>query len=185
VKQVISRERTLELLKSHVKTKNLIKHCLAVEAIMRALAKHFGEDEEKWGLAGLLHDLDYEYTKNDPEKHCLVTLDLLKDEDVPEDVKNAILAHCGKKERETLMEKAIYAADPTSGFIVAAALIRPEKKLDAIDVPFLKRRFKEKAFAKGANRDQMRSCEEFELSLDEFFEISLNAMKSISKELGL
>ena len=182
---MISRERALELLKTHVKTKNLIKHCLAVEAIMRALARRFGEDEEKWGIAGLLHDLDYDKTKNDPEKHCLITLELLKDEDVPDDVKNAILAHCGKKERETLMEKAIYAADPTSGFIVAAALIRPEKKLEVIDVPFLKRRFKEKAFAKGANRDQMRSCEEMGLSLDEFLEISLNAMKEIADELGL
>ena len=182
---MISRERALELLKTHVKTKNLVKHCLAVEAIMRALARKFGEDEEKWGIAGLLHDLDYDRTKNDPENHCLVTLQILESEDVPDDVKNAILAHCGKKERETLMEKAIYAADPTSGFIVAAALIRPEKKLEVIDVPFLKRRFKEKAFAKGANRDQMRSCEEMGLSLDEFLEISLNAMKEIADELGL
>ncbi len=182
---MISRERALELLREHVKTKNLVKHCLAVEAIMRALARRFGEDEEKWGIAGLLHDLDYDYTKGDPEKHCLVTMDLLKDEDVPQDVKDAILAHCGKKERKTLMEKAIYAADPTSGFIVAAALIRPEKKLEVVDVPFLKRRFKEKAFAKGANRDQMRSCEEMGLSLDEFLEISLNAMKEIAGELGL
>ncbi len=182
---MMNREKALSLLKEHVKTRNLVKHCLAVEAIMRALAKRFGEDEEKWGLAGLLHDLDYEYTKDDPSKHCLVTLDLLRGEDIPEDVKNAILAHCGKKERESLMEKAIYAADPTSGFIVAAALIRPEKRLDVIDVNFLKRRFKEKAFAKGASRDQMRSCEDFGLSLEEFLEISLNAMKGISKELGL
>ncbi len=182
---MMDRERALELLKEHVKTKNLIKHCLAVEAIMRALARHFGEDEEKWGLAGLIHDLDYEYTKNDPDRHCLVTMELLENEDVPEDIKNAILAHCGKKERETLMEKAIYAADPTSGFIVAAALIRPEKKLEVLDVDFLKRRFKEKAFAKGASREKMRSCEDFGMSLDEFFGISLEAMKGISKELGL
>ncbi len=182
---MMNRERALELLKEHVKTKNLIKHCLAVEAIMRALARHFGEDEEKWGLAGLIHDLDYEYTKNDPEKHCRVTLELLENEDVPQDVKDAILAHCGKKERETLMEKAIYAADPTSGFIVAAALIRPEKKLEVLDVEFLKRRFKEKAFAKGASREKMKSCEDFGMSLDEFFKISLEAMKSISEELGL
>ncbi len=182
---MMDRERALALLKEHVKTKNLIKHCLAVEAIMRALARHFGEDEEKWGLAGLIHDLDYEYTKNDPEKHCRVTLELLENEDIPQEIKDAILAHCGKKERNTLMEKAIYAADPTSGFIVAAALIRPEKKLEVLDVDFLKRRFKEKAFAKGASREKMRSCEDFGMSLDEFLKISLEAMKSISKELGL
>ncbi|KAF2960539.1 HD domain-containing protein [Thermotoga sp. 38H-to] len=182
---MISRERAMELLKIHVKTKNLVKHCLAAEAVMRALAKEFGEDEEKWGLAGLLHDLDYDYTKDKPEEHGLKTLEILKDEDVPEDVLNAILAHCEKKTPETLMEKALYAVDPTTGFIVAAALIRTEKKLDGIDVDFLLRRFKEKAFAKGANREQMRTCENFGLSLEKFLEISLEAMKSIASELGL
>lgn len=175
----------MELLKIHVKTKNLVKHCLAAEAVMRALAKEFGEDEEKWGLAGLLHDLDYDYTKNKSEEHGLKTLEILKDEDVPEDVLNAILAHCEKKTPEALMEKALYAVDPTTGFIVAAALIRTEKKLDGIDVDFLLRRFKEKAFAKGANREQMRTCENFGLSLEKFLEISLEAMRSIASELGL
>jgi len=182
---LISREDALVLLREHVKTKNLIKHCLATEAVMRALAKEFGEDEEKWGMAGLLHDLDYDYTKDDPNEHGLKTLEILKGEDVPEDVLNAILAHCGKKEPETLMEKALYAVDPTTGFIVAAALIRPEKKLEVLDVDFLMRRFKEKAFARGANRDQIRSCEGFGLSLERFLEIALNAMKSIASDLGL
>jgi len=182
---LISRERAMELLKTHVKTKNLVKHCLAAEAVMRALAREFNEDEEKWGLAGLLHDLDYDYTKDKPEEHGLKTLEILKNEDVPEDVLNAILAHCEKKTPETLMEKALYAVDPTTGFIVAAALIRPEKKLDVIDVDFLLRRFKEKAFAKGASREQMKTCENFGLSLEKFLEISLEAMKTIASELGL
>ena len=98
---------------------------------------------------------------------------------------NAILAHCGKKERETLMEKAIYAADPVTGFIVAAALVRPDKKLEGLTLKSLKKRFKEKAFARGANRDQMRSCEEFGLSLDEFLQLSLDAMKGIADQMGL
>ncbi|HAA82319.1 MAG TPA: phosphohydrolase, partial [Thermotoga naphthophila] len=148
-------------------------------------AREFNEDEEKWGLAGLLHDLDYDYTKDKPEEHGLKTLEILKNEDVPEDVLNAILAHCEKKTPETLMEKALYAVDPTTGFIVAAALIRPEKKLDVIDVDFLLRRFKEKAFAKGASREQMKTCENFGLSLEKFLEISLEAMKTIASELGL
>ncbi|MCD6449908.1 MAG: HDIG domain-containing protein [Thermotogaceae bacterium] len=182
---MITRDRALELLKKHLKNRNLFKHCLAVEAVMRELAKKFGEDEELWGLTGLLHDLDYDYTKNDPEKHGLVTLELLKDEDVPQEMLDGILAHCGKKERNTLIEKAIYPADPVTGFIVAAALIRPEKKLEVVDVQFLKRRFKEKAFAKGANREQIKACEKIGMTLDEFLELSLNAMKKISAELGL
>ena len=182
---MISRDRAMDLVKTHIKTKNLIKHSLAVEAVMRKLAKLFGEDEELWGITGLLHDLDYEYTKNDPEKHCLKTLEILEGEDLPQEALDAILSHCGKKEREKLIEKAIYPADPVTGFIVAAALIRPEKKLEVLDVDFLKRRFKEKAFARGANREQIKACEDLGLSLDEFLKISLDAMKEISKDLGL
>jgi hypothetical protein len=182
---LISRENAFALLKKHVRTKNLIKHCLATEAVMRALAREFNEDEEKWGIAGLLHDLDYDYTKDNPDEHGLKTLEILKEEDVPEDVLNAILAHCGKKEPETLMEKALYAVDPVTGFIVAAALIRPEKKLEVLDVDFLMRRFKEKAFARGASREQIRSCEKLGLSLERFLGISLEAMKSIASDLGL
>lgn len=182
---MISRDKALDLVKKHIKTKNLVKHVLATEAVMKGLARRLGEDEELWGIAGLLHDLDYDYTKNDPEKHGYVTLELLKDEDIPQEVRNAILAHCGKKERKTKIEKAIYSADPTTGFIVAAALINPQKKLAPLDVPFLLRRFKEKAFAKGANREQMKKCEELGLSLEEFLQIALDSMKSISEELGL
>ncbi|MCX7654191.1 MAG: HD domain-containing protein [Fervidobacterium sp.] len=180
----LKREEALELLKKHVSNKNLVNHCLACEAIMRRLAKHFGEDEETWGLTGLLHDLDYDYTKDKPEEHGYKTVEILGDL-VTEDIKNAILAHCEKKIPETLMEKALYAVDPTSGFIVAAALIRPEKKLEFIDVEFLKNRFKEKGFAKGANRQQMMSCENIGLSLEEFYSLSLEAMKEIAKDIGL
>jgi len=181
---MLSRNEALELLKKHVKTKNLIKHCLATEAVMRKMAIYFNEDPETWGLAGLLHDLDYEYTKDKPEEHGLKTVELLGDT-ISEEIKNAILAHCEKKERESLIEKVIYAVDPTTGFIVAGALIKPEKKLAAIDVKFLLNRFKEKSFAKGASREQMKSCEDFGLSLEKFYELSLEAMKEISEELGL
>jgi len=182
---LISRERALELLNGHLKNENLLKHCVATEAVMRALAVRFGEDKALWGLAGLLHDLDYDETKDKPEEHGLKTVELLKGEDVPTSVLDAILAHCGKKEPVTLMEKALFAVDPTTGFIVAAALIRPEKKLAVLDVEFLMRRFKEKAFAKGANRDQIRYCEQMGLSLEEFFQIALEAMKGVASEIGL
>jgi len=180
----LKREEALELLKTHLSNKNLINHCLACEAIMRRLARHFGQDEETWGLAGLLHDLDYDYTKDKPEEHGFRSVEILGDS-VGQEIKDAILAHCEKKVPETLMEKALYAVDPTSGFIVAAALIRPEKKLAFVDVPFLLNRFKEKGFAKGANRDQMKSCENIGLTLEEFYSLALEAMKEISEQIGL
>ncbi|OAA29725.1 phosphohydrolase [Kosmotoga arenicorallina S304] len=182
---MLSREKAMELIKQHVKRKNIIKHMLATEAVMREFAKRFNEDEELWGIAGLLHDLDYDYTFESPEKHGFMTIELLKDHDVPEEVKNAILAHCEHKKREKLIEKAIYAADPVTGFIVAAVLIRKGTKLKDLTVDFLKNRFKEKSFARGASRENMLSCEEFGLSLDEFLSLSLKAMQGISKELGL
>ncbi len=181
----MDREEALRLLKKHLKNKNLRKHCLAVEAIMRELAKRFGEDEEKWGIAGLLHDLDYDETHKDMSRHGYVTVEILKNYQMPEEILHAILAHPGHVPRESLMDKALYAADPTSGFIVAAALIHPEKKLDPLDVNFLMRRFKEKHFARGANREQMESCKELGLSLEEFLDISLKAMKKIAEDLGL
>ncbi|HFE52923.1 MAG TPA: HDIG domain-containing protein [Bacteroidetes bacterium] len=181
----MTREEAYELAKSRLKNRNLFKHVLAVEAVMRALARHFGEDEERWGLAGLLHDLDYEETKDDPERHTLVTAELLQNYDVDEEIVHAIKAHNNRVPRESLMDKAIYAADPVTGLIVAAALMHPSKKLAGIDVPFILRRFKEKRFAAGANREQIRSCEEIGLSLEEFLDIALRAMQGISEDLGL
>jgi putative nucleotidyltransferase with HDIG domain len=180
----LKREEALELLKTHLSNKNLINHCLACESIMRRLARHFGQDEETWGLAGLLHDLDYDYTKDKPEEHGFRSVEILGDS-VSQEIKDAILSHCEKKVPDTLMEKALYAVDPTSGFIVAAVLIRPEKKLAFVDVPFLLNRFKEKGFAKGANRDQMKSCENIGLTLEEFYSLALEAMKEISEQIGL
>ena len=181
----MTREEAYELAKSRLKNRNLFKHVLAVEAVMRALARHFGEDEERWGLAGLLHDLDYEETKDDPERHTLVTAELLQNYDADEEIVHAIKAHNNRVPRESLMDKAIYAADPVTGLIVAAALMHPSKKLAGIDVPFVLRRFKEKRFAAGANREQIRSCEEIGLSPEEFLDIALRAMQGISEDLGL
>ena len=182
---LMDREEALKLVKKYVKNKNLVKHMLAVEAVMKALARRLGEDEELWGLAGLLHDVDYDMTYDKPEKHSIVAMDILKDYNLPEELLNAILAHSGKKEIETKIERAIYAADPITGLIVAAALIHPDKKLSSIDTKFVLNRFKEKSFARGANRDQIRSISELGLTLEEFVELSLKAMQSISKELGL
>lgn len=182
---MITRERAFKLVEKNLKSKNLVKHVLATEAVMKALAVELEEDPQIWGMAGLLHDLDYEFTKDNFQEHALKTVEMLEDEDIPEQVKDAILAHCDRKPRDTLIEKAIYAADPTTGFIVAAVLIRKGAKLSDIDVSFLLNRFKEKSFARGASRDQMESCNEFGMTLEEFFAVSLGAMQEISRELGL
>jgi len=166
-------------------SKNLIKHVLATEAVMKALAKELGQDEEVWAMAGLLHDLDYEFTKDNFEEHGNKTVEMLENKDLPEDIKDAILAHCEKKERGKLIEKAIYAADPVTGFIVAAVLIRKGTKLSDIDVDFLLNRYKEKSFARGANRDQMASCAGIGMTLEDFLSLSLKAMQEISEDLGL
>jgi len=166
-------------------SKNLIKHVLATEAVMKALAEKLGQDEEVWAMAGLLHDLDYEFTKDNFEEHGKKTVEMLEGKDLSDDIKDAILAHCEKKGREKPIEKAIYAADPVTGFVVAAVLIRRGSKLSDIDVDFLLNRYKEKSFARGASRDQMASCTELGLTLDDFLSLSLNAMQKISEDLGL
>ncbi|MEK7448784.1 MAG: HDIG domain-containing metalloprotein [Planctomycetota bacterium] len=181
----MNRTEAFALMESKITNLNLRKHVLAVEAVMKRLARELHQDEEQWGLAGLLHDLDYEETKNTPDRHGLTTVELLKDKNVPAEVLNAIKAHTDKKPRETLMEKAIYCADPVTGFLVACALIRPAKKLADVDAEFAKNRMKEKRFAAGASREAMQSCRELNLDLDRFFLISLEAMNSISQELGL
>ena len=181
----MKREEAFELLKSHLKHKNLIKHSLAVEACMRALAEKFNEDPERWGLAGLLHDIDYERTMDNPERHGLEAMEILKDKIQDEEILHAIRSHAFKEEPKTKMAWALYSADPLTGLIVAAALMHPTKKLEGVDLTFLKKRFKEKRFAAGANREQIKQCEKTGLSLDEFMQTCLDAMKGISDDLGL
>ena len=176
----------LELVKKYNKNENLVKHMIAVEYAMRYLAKHFNENEERWGIAGLLHDLDYEYTKKKPQKHGYKTAEMLEREGFDDDeILYAIKAHPGHEERKSLMDKCLYASDPLTGLIVAATLMHPSKKLNGIDVDFVLRRFKEKRFAAGANRDQIKSIEETGLSLEEFIRIVLKAMQEHHEELGL
>ena len=175
----------LELLKKHIKTKNLIKHCIAVSGCMASMARFLGEDEEKWRITGLLHDLDYEITKDDPSRHALETVRMLEEMGFERDILDAIKAHPGHKPAETPMEISLYAADPLSGLIVAAALMHPSKSLSGIDVPFIMRRFKEKRFAAGANREQIKECERLGISLEKFIELCLEGMREVSDELGL
>ena len=144
----MDRDAAWQLLTEQVKNRNLRKHCLAAEAVMRALARRLGEDEDLWGLAGLIHDVDYDQTADDPDRHAVVGAQMLRERGYPPELVDAVLAHAGKKEVETRMERALYASDPLTGFIVACALIHPEKKLSALDLRFLKKLFSPKRFFK-------------------------------------
>ena len=183
----MKREEALALVKKHVKNKNLIKHMLAAEFVLEELAEHLGEDKEKWGLAGLLHDIDYDQTADDPKTHSLVGAKILEEHNVDPEIVYAVKVHneVHGLERKCRLDKALYSSDPLTGLIVAGALIHPDKKLNSIDTQFIVNRFGEKHFAKGANRDQIASCTEFGLSLEEFIDIGLKAMQSKHKELGL
>lgn len=181
----MERQQALDLVRSKVKNDRLVKHMLAVEAVMRGLARRLEEDEEKWALAGLIHDLDYDETAENPEMHGKVGAEYLRQMQVEGDIVRAVESHVGHIPREAPMEKALYAADPLTGLIVAAALMHPSKSLGGVDVEFVLNRFKEKRFAAGANRDQIRSCEELGLDLDEFVGIGLKSMQGISDILGL
>ena len=185
----MQREKAIELIKKHVQSKNSIKHMIAVEAVMRELARHHNKDEEIWGLAGLLHDIDMEIVDyhNEPEKHGNKGAEILKEEGVEEEVINATLAHNKEtgKSREELIEKAIYAADPLTGLIVASALVLPSKKLSDLTPSSVSKRFKEKSFARGADREIISSCIEIGFELDEFIAIGLSAMQAVSDELEL
>ncbi len=183
----MDRSEAFALVDARIPSRNLVNHSVAVELIMGALARHFGlcEDEVKgWELAGLLHDLDYAETADDPARHGIVTAKELTGL-VDDRIVHAILGHAGHAVRESLMDKALYAADPTTGFIVAAALVRPDRDLGAVEVRSLLKRWKEKAFARGASREQMDSCTEIGLTREEFLTLSLAAMQASSAEIGL
>lgn len=183
----MEREQALEELKGRIKNENLIKHSLAVESIMKELAFYFKEDIDKWGIAGLLHDIDYDKTAGDPSKHSLVGAEILETLDVESSIVYAVRAHNDyhKIERKRKIDKALYCADPMSGLIIASALILPSKKLEDVTEEFVMKRVDEKGFAKGANRDQIRACDQLGLSLEQFVELSLKALKNISVDLGL
>lgn len=184
----INRKEALEILKKNLKNENLIKHSLAVEAGMKALSRYFKENEERWGLCGLLHDIDYEITKGDPQLHSKLGSQMLKDLGFDEEICKAILSHneIHKVEPESLMAKALYCVDPLTGLIVAATLVLPSKKINDLKVENVLNRFKEKAFARGANRESIKKCEVYlNISLEEFIQIILSAMQRISNNLGL
>jgi putative nucleotidyltransferase with HDIG domain len=181
----MTRQDALKLLSEKLKNKNLYKHCLAAEACLRKLARRLGENEEAWGLAGLLHDVDYETTNADPARHGLEGAALLEEIGLDEQLVHAVKVHSGHLPASSTLDWALFATDPLTGLIVASALMHPEKKLSVLDVDFVLRRFKEKRFAAGANREQIATSKNLGLELNEFMEICLEGMQEIAGDLGL
>lgn len=182
----MNRSEALALVNKYTTNKNLVKHMLAVEAALKAYAKKFGEDEEKWGVCGILHDFDYEKMGHDhPSKWGM---DLLKEKGVDGEIIDAIRVH-GQRDnpevRTTRLAKALFAVDELTGFIVACALVNPEK-IEGVRIESIKKKMKKKEFARAVNRDDfIKGAEELEVSLDEHLQIVLDAMKGVSEELGL
>jgi len=183
----VTRQEALNLVYENVRKRNVVYHMLAVEAIMRSLAKYFSEDEDKWGLIGLLHDIDYEKTEATPEKHSLLAEQILKGI-VSDEIIRSIKTHNQKYTGvmpETRMEKALIASDAISGLLVACALVMPSRKLADVKVETVAKKFKDKDFARGVERERILTCEEIGISKDEFFEIALGELKSVATEIGL
>jgi putative nucleotidyltransferase with HDIG domain len=185
---MITRDEALNLLRKHVKNEKMIYHSLSSEAVLRALAKKLGRDEEKWALAGLLHDIDVEVTNADPHTHSLKARELLADHELDEDILDAIGMHnemATGKPRETEFQHALAAGETITGLIYATALVYPDKKIASVKPKSITKRMKEKAFAASVNRDIIMECEKIGIPLPEFVEISLDAMKGIGAEIGL
>ncbi|MDP2649306.1 MAG: phosphohydrolase [bacterium] len=191
----MTREEGYKILNELIKNPNLIKHHLAAEAVMKALVRkfmtdnpHLGLSEAKWGLVGLLHDADYELTKDDPPRHSIVLEEKIGSKLEP-DVLYAIKAHNWRNngvEPKRIMDWSMYCCDELTGLIIAAALIHPDKKLSALTPQFVINRYNEKSFAKGADRKQIAMCEQkLGIKLPDFINLALTAMQQISKDLGL
>ena len=162
-----------------------VRHLISVEGVMRALARRFGEDEDRWALAGLFHDLDQDQTGEDLERHAFVAAGWLREAGVEEPVVNAVLAHAHERYRTDLMSKAVVHADAIAGLLVAAALVRPERSA-GMKVSSIKKKLKEKAFAPGVDREEVYGAEEtLGLPLDEFIAVSVTGLQQVAPEIGL
>ncbi len=184
----MKREDALELLHQYVKSPNMLNHCYASEAVMKALARRLGQDENKWGLAGLLHDLDVEMVNGDMTIHGKETANILEKKGVEPEIIDAIRMHnessSGEK-RSKEFHHALAAGETITGMIVATTLVYPDKKLASVKPKSVIKRMKEKKFAASVRRENIMECENIDIPLPEFVEICLGAMREISDEIGL
>ena len=182
-----SREEALTLLKKYNKSEGLIKHALAVQGVMRYCARKRGEDEEKWGIIGLIHDLDYEQFS---EEHCQKSEELLRSQGWPEDYIRAVMSHgwgiCTDVEPQNELEKVLYAVDELTGLVVATALVRPSKSVMDMTVKSVKKKWKDKAFAAGVNRAVIeKGAEMLGVELTELIDDTISGMREVADEIGL
>ncbi len=185
--ELLTREKAWELLTKYNKTESLVKHALAVEAAMQGFARKYGEDESLWGVVGLIHDIDYEMY---PTEHCVKAVEILKENNVDEFYIHAMSSHgygiCTEVKPESLMEKVLYTIDELTGLINAACLMRPSKSVLDIELKSVKKKFKDKAFAAGVDRNiVLNGCEMLELSLDEVITLTIEGMRVKADEIGL
>lgn len=176
----------LDLLKRHISNPKMIAHSVASEAVLRALARKFGENEDIWGIAGLLHDIDVEITNADPKKHAIVGAEMLANE-LPAEAVDAIKMHNEQATgmlRSTRFQHALAAGETITGLIFATALVYPDKKIESVKIKSITKRMKEKIFAASVNRETILECEKLGLTIDEFAEIALNALRPIAAEIG-
>lgn len=188
-KFIMQREEALSLLKQYVKNEKMIAHSLASEAVMRAMAIRLGQDTHKWALAGLLHDLDVEITNGDMHTHAMETANILSAKGLDPDIIEAVMLHNEDADhnqpRHKLFHHALAAGETITGLITATALVYPDKKVESVKPRSIVKRMKEKAFAASVNRDTIMECEKTGLSLQEFVELSLEAMREVAPDIGL
>jgi putative nucleotidyltransferase with HDIG domain len=184
----MTRNEAEELLRKYVKNERMLDHSIASEAVLRALARRLGRDEDKWGLAGLLHDIDIEVGGGDLSRHGLEAEQILTEAGIDPEIVDAVKMHnemvCGTA-RNTEFQHALAAGETITGLIVATALVYPDKKIASVKVKSITKRMKEKAFAASVNRETIRECEKIGLPLDEFVNISLAGMRGIAERIGL
>jgi putative nucleotidyltransferase with HDIG domain len=184
----MTRDEAEVLLKRYVKNERMLDHSYASEAVLRALADRLGRDAEKWGLAGLLHDIDIELVGGDLNRHGIGAEKILSEAGIEPEIVDAVTMHnetSSGKTRDKEFQHALAAGETVTGLIVATALVYPDKKIASVKVKSITKRMKEKAFAASVNRDTIRECETLGLTLDEFVEIALGAMRRIADRLGL
>lgn len=184
----MSRKEAISLLKKYIKNENLIKHCIATGSVMKKLAEMFQADKDKWEITGILHDIDVELTKDEPQNHTKKAVEILKDF-VEDDVIEAIKMHNFEVWNITPPKNnfhlALRASETITGLIVASTLVLPDKKISSLTWESVLKRFKDKRFAQGAKREIILECEKIGIPLNDFIKLSLNAMQEVAIELGL
>jgi putative nucleotidyltransferase with HDIG domain len=181
----MDRESALALVREKAEKETTVRHLISVEGVMRALGRHFGEDQDAWAQTGLFHDLDQDQTHDDAERHAYQAAEWLREAGVDEKVVNGVLAHAHEQYRTDRMSQAVVHADAVAGLLVASALVRPEKAV-GMKVSSVKKKLKEKAFAPGVNREEIAQAEEkLEMPMDDFLRVSIEGLQSVAAEIEL